>query len=167
MNRTRFFTIALSLFALGAASEAGAQQLRLEDLMQLTDKRKDTAFVSTFLRSKGFDRRGVIDREHAVFMGDADKKAKRFTEMVIVNILSGEIRGFQYSTRHLDNYTQFRRDLAQSTFFTGVPTKAEPGEIAESFEAREYKIFVESIRNQTRYVIHIVPRAPTRKGAAQ
>lgn len=146
------------LFLLLVSGSTFAQHLTLNDLLQLTNNRKDTAFVFRYIRQRGFGVRGRTDDGNVVLMGDRDKTKTRFTEMVFVNLAGNEALMFQYGTRSTDNYTALRRQIAEDGSFNTLPAKEEEGELIETYSSREYLIAIETIGHQSHYVISIRPK---------
>jgi hypothetical protein len=146
-----------------AALPAGAQRLSLPDLIKLTDSRQDTASVFRYIRQHGFTRRARTDDGNIVFMGDRDPNARRFTEMVFVDLAGNEVQMIQYGTKAVDNYTAIRRQVAEDGSFTALPNKGEQDGMMESYSSREYLVHMETIGKQARYVISIRPKPNARK----
>jgi hypothetical protein len=151
------------LILLLCAASANAQKLSLQDLLRLTDTRTDTASVFRSIRQRGFTRRARTDDGNIVFMGDRDPKARRFTEMVFVDLAGDEVKMIQYGTKATDNYTSIRRQIAEDGSFNALPNKGEGGEVMETYSSREYLIHIETVGNGSRYVISIRPKPNARK----
>ncbi|GAB4093921.1 hypothetical protein [Flaviaesturariibacter terrae] len=140
------------------SGSASAQRLTLSDLLKLTDSRKDTASVFRYIRQRGFTVRGRTDDGNVVLMGDRDKTKKRFTEMVFVNLAGDEVLMIQYGTRLPDNYTAIRRQIAEDGSFNTLPPQADKEEVIETYSSKQYLIAIETVANQSHYVISIRPK---------
>ncbi|RYZ20306.1 MAG: hypothetical protein EOO16_17145 [Chitinophagaceae bacterium] len=146
------------LFALWALP-ANAQRLSLTDLIHVTDNRQDTAAVFRYIRARGFNRRARTDDGNIVFLGDRDPGAKRFTEMIFIDLGGSEVKMVQYATRSTDNYAAIRRQVAEDGSFNALPGNNEgSGEVLETYSSREYLLHMETIGKATRYVISIRPK---------
>ncbi|GAA4338135.1 hypothetical protein [Flaviaesturariibacter amylovorans] len=146
-----FFTLLLL-----AGTSAGAQQLGLDELIQILENRRDTAFQRTLLKDQGFDRNATVDKNQVAFMGDVSDTVKRFTEIVFLQSASGEVQLIQYCTRHQEVYKGMLKAIRANRDFRAQPIPAaDEGEFIESFTSRSYDMLLESVNKKTKYVISI------------
>jgi hypothetical protein len=136
-------------------SEFGNQELSIDDLLEIMDKRADTMHVRSMLVKAGFNRHAQADKNQVVHMGDTARGVTKFTEMVFVQMDNNEIQLVQFCTRHADKFQSIRRDLRSSRQFTGQPSLTEDDELSEGYFTRDYQIMLESYSKKTRFVVSI------------
>ncbi|RYZ20891.1 MAG: hypothetical protein EOO16_15080 [Chitinophagaceae bacterium] len=135
--------------------EFGNQELSIVDLLEIMDRRADSAHIHSKLVKAGFNRHAVADKNQMVHMGDTAKGVTKFTEMVFLQTDGREIQLVQFCTRHAQKFQSIRRDLRSSPQFIGQPTLTEDDELSEGFSTRDYQILLESYQKKTRFVISV------------
>lgn len=139
-----------------AEAEYGNQQLSIDDLLDIMDRRDDSSYVRSLLVKAGFNRhaRGT-EKNQVVFMGDTATGVTKYTELVLLQSDTAQIQLVQWCTRHPENYEGIRRALRSDRRFTGTPILTEDGEVSESFYTRDYNFLIESVNKKTKWVISI------------
>ncbi|GAB4093384.1 hypothetical protein [Flaviaesturariibacter terrae] len=136
-------------------SSYGNQQLTIDDLLDIMDRRDDSSYVRSLLVKAGFNRHGKGDRNQVVFMGDTAAGVTKYTELVLLQSDSSEIQLLQWCTRHPENYEATRRALRADRRFTGTPILTEDGEVSEAFYVRDYNFLIESVNKKTKWIISV------------
>jgi hypothetical protein len=139
----------------GEESEFGNQELSIDDLLEIMDKRADSGHVRSVITKAGFNRKAAADKNQMVYMGDTARAVTKYTEMVFVQTDGREIQLVQFCTRHADKFQSIRRDLRQGKRFTGQPSLTEDDELSEGYSTRDYQILIETYSKKTRFVISV------------
>ena len=139
------------------AAEAtyGNQQLSVDDLLDIMDRRDDSGYVRSLLVKAGFNRHAKAEKNQIVFMGDTAIGVTRYTELVLLQSDSSEIQLVQWCTRHPENYEGIRRALRSERRFTGTPILTEDDEVSEAYYTRDYNFLIESANKKTKWIISI------------
>ncbi|RYY81884.1 MAG: hypothetical protein EOO15_23805 [Chitinophagaceae bacterium] len=135
--------------------EYGNQQLSVDDLLDIMDRRDDSGYVRSLLVKAGFNRHAKGEKNQIVFMGDTATGVTKYTEMVLLQSDTAEIQLLQWCTRHPENYEGIRRALRSERRFTGTPILTEDGEVSEAFYTRDYNLLIESVNKKSKWIISI------------
>ncbi|RYY87735.1 MAG: hypothetical protein EOO15_11070 [Chitinophagaceae bacterium] len=133
----------------------GNQQLTIDDLIDIMDRRDDSSYVRSLLVKAGFNRHAKGEANQLVYMGDTAVAVKKYTELVLLQSDTAEIQLLQWCTRHPENYEGIRRALRSDRRFTGTPILTEEGEVSEAFYYRDYNFMIESVNKKTKWVISV------------